>query len=667
MNFINFKEAIQKQFDKIKDSELFITNIDKDKMWETYLNSFPSGINKIYRERREYDCQYCKQFIRACGNVVSIIDNKLVSIWDIEIGGHYQVVADALSKTVKSEIKNIFRHYEKKLGTDFNHQLLGEETIKWEHFYYELPKKFVTHKDSIGTILSDARGNKDVFKRGLIEISIDAANTVLELIEQNSLYRGIENKDIVGLFVKYKKKFELTKELEKDNYCWINSVKIGGVARIKNTAIGTLLVDISEGKGLDEAVRMFESKVAPTNYKRSSAVVTKGMINKAEKKVIEFGLENALGRRYAIMDDITINNILFADRTIKKSMNVFDTLKKEAPVKKNLKKVEEVNIKTFIETILPKADSIEIMFENSHINNLISLISPKNPNPNRLFKWDNNFSWSYNGEVTDSIKERVKKAGGNVSGVLRYSIQWNDGDNNQNDFDAHCIEPNGNLISYPKKGKIQSSSGMLDVDIINPGNKIAVENITWININKMQEGEYKLIVHNYSHNGGKTGFTAEVEYDGQIYSYAYNKELKNNEKVTVAEIEFSREKGIKFIKSLPFIQASKEIWGIKTNNFHKVQMIMNSPNYWDGKKIGNKHYFFILEDCKNNKETIGFYNEFLRNDLTGERKVFEVLASKMKVKKSDNQLSGLGFSSTKKNYIFCKVTGSFTRTIKINF
>ena len=84
-------------------------------------------------------------------------------------------------------------------------------------------------------------------------------------------------------------------------------------------------------------------------------------------------------------------------------------------------------------------------------------------------------------------------------------------------------------------------------------------------------------------------------------------------------------------------------------------------------ETGNKHWFFILDGCLNPDAARGFYNEFLDEKLTEHRKVFEVLGSKMKVAESTEQLSGLGFSSTQKNSVLCKVTGSFTRTIKINF
>lgn len=111
---------------------------------------------------------------------------------------------------------------------------------------------------------------------------------------------------------------------------------------------------------------------------------------------------------------------------------------------------------------------------------------------------------------------------------------------------------------------------------------------------------------------------------------------------------------------------SKDMWGISTNQWAKVSMVMNSPNHWDGEGVGNKHYMFMLEGCKNPEDTRGFYNEFLSNELMPHREVFEMLASSMKVPYSDEQLSGLGFSSTKKTSFLCKVSGTFNRTLKVN-
>lgn len=91
---------------------------------------------------------------------------------------------------------------------------------------------------------------------------------------------------------------------------------------------------------------------------------------------------------------------------------------------------------------------------------------------------------------------------------------------------------------------------------------------------------------------------------------------------------------------------------------------MKSPNFWENaKKIGNEHLFFILEDCISR----GMYNEFLINELQPNRKVFEVLASNMKAVYSEDQLSGVGFSTTLRKDVIVRVKGSFNRMIKIKF
>lgn len=668
-DFIRFKNAVQAQIASMAErGHLFRVDASKDELWEAYLKSFPPGTNEIFKERTEHDCQCCKQFIRTIGNAVAVIDGEVESIWDISIGGAHQVVADALSDLVKSKaINDALIHYEAKVGTDHNHQDTDAGVIRWDHFSCILPDKYVKSKNAIPAALGDIRSSKDVFKRGCEEITVEAIDTVLELIEQNSLYRGAEHTVSVGRLGQMKSEYDaLSSAAEKDNHAWTMAATHGHAVRIRNSVIGTLLTDISEGMELDAAVRAFESKVAPTNYKRPTALITKAMIDKAQKKVCELGIKDSLSRRFAVTDDLTINNVLFANRTTKQAMNVFEEMSQEAGSNVgSLDKVEEVGIDKFITDILPKADKIEVMVENKHSNNLVSLIAPVHADSKNILKWDNNFSWSYNGEVTDSIKERVRKAGGNIDAVLRCSLSWG----NYDDLDIHVVEPGGNHIYFNNKVSRQTS-GQLDVDM-NAGSgktREAVENIVWTDLDLMQEGEYKLYVNNYSKRETiDVGFDVELEFDGVIHLFNYAKPVKDSENVAVSTFTFSRKDGIKFLSSLDSTAVSKEIWGLHTNNFHNVAMVMNSPNHWDGEETGNKHWFFMLDGCVNDGRPRGFFNEFLNNNLTEYRKVFEVLGSKMKVAESNIQLSGVGFSSTKRDYILCKVTGSFSRIIKIIF
>jgi len=681
MQFGEFKTLFQNNFRQlVKDAtHLFEIELDKDVLWDLYLDSFPPNKNEIYRQRREYDCSCCRQFIRNIGNVVVIKDNQVKTIWDFETGDTtFQPVINALDKFVKSHVvSDVWISKLKKIGTDKNfEQLENGKVTEWQHFYLELPGKFFDNTNrSEGEIRGNFRSTRDVFKGSLDKITEDSLLTVLDLISQNSLHRGIEWKSALNEFLIYKRAYDkLSTTEEKDNYTWEQSVKVGEVVgRIKNHSMGTLLIDISEGMDLEKAVIKYEKIVAGENYKRSKPIYSQRMLEDFWKIIVSEGYEDALARRFAELGDIRVGDILFVNRDSAKKLSdgldIFAEMSKGIPLNpKKFSKVTEITIYKFIQDVLPTVREIEVLLENKHANNMVSLIAPENKDSKTMFKWDNNFSWAYTGNITDSsMKERVKSAGGNVDGVLRFSIQWNDNKFDGNDLDAHCYEPNGNLIYYGNKDN-RNTTGKLDVDIIHPErNKIAVENITWTNKDRMQEGVYKFLVHNYTHRGGREGFKAEVEFEGQIFSFDYNKELKQGEKVEVAEVTFSRINGFSIKEKLPSNVSSKEVWGLKTNQFVPVSVVCYSPNYWQDNNVGHKHYMFMLKDCINNEQPSGMFNEFLKEDLMKHRKVIEALSSKMRIKDNPSQLSGLGFSSTKRNELTVKVKGNTERMLKIKF
>lgn len=679
MGFVNFRTKIQEQFASMtQDSiRLFAVEVDKDEMWNLYLDSFPEGTNNIYRERREHDCSCCRQFVKHIGNVVAIKNGVVSTIWDVNIGDTtYQPVADAMSAYIKSKaVENVFFSKEQRAGTSHNFELLPNgESKKWEHFYAEIPAISVERRRSIGDVQGEFRATKSVFKRSLDEISEDSLLTVLELISQNSLYRGEEWKNPLNIFLEHKRAYtELGDDRLRDLYAWEMSVKVGGaIGRIRNHSIGTLLVNISEGMELDLAVRKYEQIVAPANYKRPKAIFTQKMLEEAQRTIEELGYMTALGRRYATLDDITANNILFSNKDSAKRIagaSIFDDMKKDVPVNpKKFSRVEEVAIADFVSSILPNAQEVELFLESRHSGNLMSLIAPQDKTSKSMFKWNNGFSWAYAGNIADStMKENVKAAGGKVDGILRFSIQWNDEDYNPNDFDAHCIQPNGNTIFFGSKCD-NSTTGELDVDIIRPTRgRAAVENITWLNKSRMPRGTYQFLVNCYRNRGGRSGFKAEIEFDGQIYSFDYNRELRHGENVYVANVEFDGET-FRLVEKLPSGVSSRDIWGLKTNQFVPVSVVCYSPNYWDEQTgVGNRHYFFMLKDCVNPERPNGMFNEYLKEDLLKHKRVFEALGSKMAVADSADQLSGVGFSSTRRGDVIVKVKGATERVLKIKF
>lgn len=680
-NFTIMKEKMTENFARLCElgnNLIFEVDVDKDEMWNLYLDSFPKGYNNIYRERREYDCSCCKQFIRNIGGTVVIDGNyDIHTLFGFDpCSDEFRPVMKALDIYVKSKaITGIYLNDSTKLGCDRNREMLPRGDIKtWEHLYLELPRESVCCRKDIATKNGLFRDKRNVFKRSLDEISIEAIDIVLELIYSNTLYRGAEWKGAIEAFKRYKEEYMSISEDKKENYAWKKTFDADQiVGKIRNHSIGILLIDISEGDDLDKAVKRYENIVAPANYKRPKAIFTKRMLEDAKKTVTELGYIDSLPRRYATLDDITVNNILFSNRDAAKriSGNVFDDMLSDIPVKP-LSRVEVVSIDTFVNAILPTVKEMELLLENKHASNMVSLIAPVNKEAPSMFKWDNGFCWAYSGNIADSdIRERVKMAGGNVDGVLRFSIQWNDSEYwDQNDLDAHCYEPNNGSHIHFARMRSFKTGGFLDVDnrLPNPGVP-AVENIAYPSKNLMVPGEYDFCVHQYRNRGGRGGFRAEIEFDGHIYKYYYPKEVRQGELIKVATVTLDRKGNFIIKHHLAEACSTRYIWGVKSNTFVPVTVMMMSPNYWDGQKgVGNKHYFFMLKDCVNPEQPNGFYNEFLKNELAGSHKrVFEALGSKLAVAEAEDQLSGVGFSSTKRGDVTVKVKGASERVIKIKF
>lgn len=688
--FKDFVKAIQKNLQQMsKDSSrLFTVNVDTEELYNLYLDSFPAGTNEIYRERREYDCSCCRHFIRDVGNVVSIKNGELHTIWGINpvSDDKYNVVAAALDAYVKQKaVLGVFLKKEKRIGTPENREMLPTGKInKYEHFFVDLPeicifKEYYGH--TLEGDLSQFRDIRNVFKRSLDEISKEAIDTVLELIAQNSLYKGAEWKKQLTEFKNYQKEYGKLTDEQKELWIWEKSIAAGAViGKIRNHSIGTLLVNISEGMDLDLAVRKYEQIVAPVNYKRPKAIFTKKMLEDAKKTITELGYMDSLQRRFATLDDITVNNILFSNKDAAKritgAMDLFDEMEQDVAIDpKRFSKVEEISAEDFIKNVLPVAKELEVYLENKHIQNMVSLIAPEVADAKTMFKWNNGMSWAYTGNITDSdIKENVKAAGGSVTGIVRFSIQWNDGNGKDNsDLDAHCLEPQGGDHIYFSHKISRYTGGELDIDITDPiyqcksNGGVAVENITYPSKERMKPGTYKFYVNQYSFRNSQ-GFKAEVEVNGEIHSYEYNTPVRGN--VDVAEVILDQSGNFKVVDKLPGNCAtiSKDVWGIKTLQFTPVSVVCYSPNYWDEQKgIGHQHLFFMLKDCINPEEPNGYYNEFLKPELEQHRRVFEALGAKAHVKDVDDQLSGVGFSLTKRNDLIIKVKGATERVVKVKF
>jgi len=697
MLFNQFKSIFQAHVTKLMSSVdkgvIFISDVSKDELWDTYINSFPEDI------RQSFNCNSCRQFIKSYGGLVKINPENMMmtTLWNFEVPDEmYQRVVDNLSELVfRSNIRDVFVSNQPKLGTDFNFETLKvnnitTEIIRWDHFYYHLNKeeyqKVNAEKDIVPT-QATYRDTKNVFKRALDEITPYAVQSVIDLEKDGNLYRGSEFIAAVKSFQKLQDEYRrlvaensisVVLEQRKDNFAWVNCQKLG--ARVRNSAIGTLLIDLSNDTDIETAVNKYGSVVDPNNYKRVKVAPTQRMVDDALQTVIELGYEDSLARRFANYTDVKVNNTIYLNRgdsrTIANSENktkvLFNKLKEEIPVSpKSLKNVQEITLDKFLNDEVPRADSISILFEKSKENNLVSLVTAVNSEAPSLFKWEEgegcHLSWSYNNGVADSIKEKVKKAGGKIDGKLRISLAWD----NYTDLDLHVIEPKitgGETIYYGNK-RSRKTGGHLDIDMnIHPTTLEPVENIIYSHDSNLIEGKYMIRVHNYTNRAITQNYTVEVEFNDEVYTFDSQGIIRQGEYVYIANFTYTKKFGVVFPTEPKTSQVqSTKIWEIDTNKFQKVNMILYSPNHWDGLEIGNKHLFFILDKCRNPKAN-GFFNEFLKDDLyRNHKRVFEMLTHKLEVEDDgQEQLSGLGFSLSSNPTFYAKVeSNGSTRIFKV--
>lgn len=710
---------IQQQLKVLENTgRLFKSSFTGQQVWNLYLASFKE--DPIFRdpESTEHNCNLCNNFLRRYGNIVSIDENyNIITLFDFDIEDEYKPVVKALSEALrKAPIQDVFFEtfdelnslpYEKclksnkifRLGINKNVKRYTKEEaekfgvvkpnqqISFDHIHVDLSSLFVdTTGKSIETIMGSYRDAKNVFQRGLEVISIDTLELVRDLINQGSLLNGTTYLPKIEKFIELTKEYNNLSATDRINWCWVKSFRLP-FAKFKNELIGVLCTELAEGMELNKACANWNKREDPTNKMKPTAPITKKQIEEAKKFVEDNGYTESFDRRFATIDDIKVSEILHANvgKGEIRSVSIFDGVKATSTRHKRneFDGIEEVPIEKFMKDILPTCTSVEVFLQNNQEGNLVTLTTANNPDSKPIFKWNNNYSWTYKGNLSgkSQLAEMVEAKGGRTDGVFRFTHSWNELEPNRSLMDLHVFMP-GNEHKTDGKHQIYGtgrrvgwnqrndylSGGIQDVDYTSeaPTGYIPVENITFPTLSKMPEGKYICKIHNWSFrkSGGKG--KAEIAFEGNVYQYEYPA-TKHHEWVTIAEITL-KDGRFSIDHKLPLVgETSKELYGLNTNEFHKVNLICLSPNHWGTNSEGHKHYFFMLDNCKTDESIRSFHNENLIAELYDHKRVMEVLANTNMISPTDKQLSGLGFNSTVKDELIVKLKGSFQRVIKIKF
>lgn len=650
-DFDIFSEEINSRLDELIKSGNPIVELDYEgSLFDIYLNNIPEEYNPVFRVNRFFDGSADRHFINRIGNLAMITPNyKLVYLWDFESKTFFESSRKEMLKALKKcKIKNAFLTSFDMVGSGPNKDS-KDPRITWTHYKYKTPSEIRCSKHDIGDRLGKLNTQYNVFKRTMEECRLEDLESVIELGKDNSIYRASE---FLGSLEKWHELKTKYNKKPSDEFLWFNVIKEGIYICYRNTVVGSLIEDLYNGVDLEKAVKSYESKVAPSNYKRPKALVTSKMVEDARAKLEEVGLLESIYRKAAKFTEIPTDKILFTSQE-SKSLSVFDDLKQDAELtvkkKLDLSKAKEIKFGDFIK-LLPKVSKIGLLPNSAVNSSKVVLTNSKNENIPTPFKWDNNFAWSYiESDTADSIVKRVKEAGGVVDGDVRFSLSWDNSDDLDLSFENNYYQK----IYFGDK---RTLGGRLDVDanfseiVENP-----VENIYWSDINHLKDGEYRVSVNNYMLRSERNqGFKLQMEVLGEITTYSY----PDNDLRSVTTMLKITKKGNNIDVTYENPKLIKS--NVSGNKFIDIKNVIKSPNAWDGETIGNEHIIFLADDVEVKFSVRGFYNEQLNSKLEEHRKVTEILGSKLKIDpvefESTDTAKGYGISTTSNNVFYLRLT-----------
>ena len=196
-------EDIQKHFEmEMWRHKLFKVDVDTDILWNLYLDSYPEEMQSIYKENRWQDCTACRRWFRKMANVVALDDDgNMITMFSCNTLPQYQSMLDKLEEQIlDKDIKEAFLSSRDEIGIPVTYTEKNGKVQRNNHFFSILPDKVIYEGVKVGQKKDELYTARQLLERSLDEISLTALDTVLDLIEDNNLYRGQQwmKKRIIG-------------------------------------------------------------------------------------------------------------------------------------------------------------------------------------------------------------------------------------------------------------------------------------------------------------------------------------------------------------------------------------------------------------------------------------------------------------------------------------
>jgi hypothetical protein len=302
--YADLEALVRDRLKGLAGKTLFTT--DAAGLYDAYLAKLPA------ETRKHYDCRACRAFVDGYGGLVTVESNgtttpavfgdALLEACPPFFGDAVEAVRDAV---VKARVTGVFASADTVLGRDgAGTDLRGNV---WTHLSGPNPTPFPPNP----LLTADGfRAGKledfSVLRRSVDEFPSGVAVEAVRLIRAGELERPDKALDRVEWFMGVQASLAGLKDVRRrNNVLWYHVASApAGFARVRTSAVGTLLADVAAGKGLAAIKRAWAEKLDPLRYQRPTAAPKAGNVDRAEKVFAALGAESALRRRYATLADV---------------------------------------------------------------------------------------------------------------------------------------------------------------------------------------------------------------------------------------------------------------------------------------------------------------------------------------------------------------------------
>lgn len=366
-----------------RNAQLFTTDASKRNVFDNlFLANLPAD------QRQHHNCSACRKFVEKFGSLVIISPSgKLIPvIWPPDAPEMYQDAYRAIWNAIShARVTGVFLDEASVWGTPSNADKHGHT---WEHFAVTPPPAYVYR--GAGQKMAAIRENYATVQRALAEVKPEVLDQALRVFEGGHVDRA---EHFIGPVRWLRELHDRPKGRPGENLLWRAVASAPeGYCHPRASVVWPLLESIIDGKSFEFIKRQFDDMVSPLRYQRPTEAPSAGTIKQAEEAFAALGLQTALERRFARMEDIQsfVWRPSAPAHPEEQHGGVFSHIKpKDAAPKVQPLNLPPVSMswRKFKEEVLPNAERIEVQAPQG-LAPFHAFTAAVHADAGRLLKWD---------------------------------------------------------------------------------------------------------------------------------------------------------------------------------------------------------------------------------------------------------------------------------------